>query len=171
MKYDSKLLIYQLLTQIPCEVLMLEVYRKIKETNDYSYLAMALLNLGVNLGTLMVSRGVYDTLHKDPSLKKEDKYYTSFFSDYMYHYNMKKLEKLPYHQRDKQEIEITKALKSSPSYSETYWNTLFACYGLKAAYSTNVGRKNKGLSVFKSIAYGLTQPLAVVLDDEGKLKG
>lgn len=168
MKYDAKLLIYQLLTQVPCEVLMLETYRKLKNTNDYEYLAMALLNLGVNLGTLMTSRLLYDSLHKGANL--DEKYYTSFFADYMYSHNLKKVDNLPYHERDRQEMRVTEALKQSPSYSGTYWNTLFTCYGLKTAYSTKVALNNNKMSLLKSIAYGLTQPLAVVLDDAGELK-
>jgi len=165
--YDLRLLVYQTLLEIPAQVLAAETYEKLGKGKFSSYLAMGILGVGASLACAKLGRGAYLLLHGDKALERQPDltYYVSPLTEYLVTHNFK--EGLSLTSSQVVALERSKRLlEDAPAYSKGYMQAAYTSAFGKLAYSTAASpQRNTVLKVL----YGVSQPLGVVLKDQGIL--
>jgi hypothetical protein len=170
--YDLRLLIYQGLVSLPIEVLMLDTYSTLKEKDFKSYLAMGLLNAGSTLACLELGKVLYGLFH-DTHLENRDvldvELYASpiNFTHYKYFTKDWRDTDLFKAQGTPKDDKLLQYLDSQPSFTDAYMKAVYGIYGAKVGYGAGVAPTS---NVLGKALYALSQPLAVILRDSGKIK-
>lgn len=167
--YGSKLYFYQGFINLPMQVLMLDIYGKIGEKRFESYLAMSALGLGSYLLSERLAKGLYSTIHKDKVHTPETgvRYYSDLRTKQFYDHTINKISREIPKKQDILQEHALEILKQAPAYSEGYTNMWWGALSALTAYKSLSAKKE---NIFYDIVYGLTQPICVVLKDEGILK-
>jgi len=161
-RYDTKLLAYQGVLEIPFQVMMYDLYGKL-QPNSSTYAAMSILNLGLWTLNQKISAELYNAMHPTSPQKNID-YYVSFLTEYNYKHLEKNTVNIPIGDRNDYSKKTNQILVQAPAYSKGYFDGKLGAYALKSAYGTLVNY-NKSKNALGSLAYGLSQPLAVILRD------
>jgi hypothetical protein len=162
LRYDTRLIAYQGLLEIPLQVLMYDVYKKL-DPNFTTYATMSLLNLGAWALNHKISTQMYYALH-NTAPQKNTPYYVSFMTEYNYNHLKNNTDKIPISDRAEYTKKVDAILKQAPAYTQRTLDLQMGAYALKSAYGALV-KYNQSKNAIGSLAYGLTQPLAVILKD------
>lgn len=165
--YDSRLFIYQALLEIPAQVLMLDLYDKLDDLSKAKYPIMSTVNLGSSLLTLMAAKALYSTIHSSFIPDKGSRFYISPTSKYLYDKVQDDIINSPSRVIDQKAKNLEFILDSSDAYSENYYNLTYGYLGSKFAYSFMESSQIQN-PLLRSL-YALSQPLSVILKDNGKL--
>ena len=162
-RYDARLLIYQALFEVPAQVLLLDAYRQMGKENAKSYSAMALLGIGNTILCKYLAESIYDRIHKSST---DGTYYMSPLTAHTYDVAYENyINKV--HSENAQSRTPDQVLKSATGYSKTYMDIAAVSSAAKTAYGTLSSRSSNPLY---AVLYGLSQPLCVILEDQGALK-
>ena len=153
---------------------MLDIYKKLERGSAGAYTMMALLNIGSFAASFKLAQGFYGLVHGAQGLapKEGTDYYVSPIAEYLYDHNMTLSQRQIQSRGAPSITELRQILDQAPAYSEAFYNLMLSTYAAKTTYSA-IARSNQPeasknpLSVF---AYATTQPMAVVLQDSGKLR-
>ena len=161
--YDARLLLYQTLFELPAQVLMYDLYRSVnsEEKKALTYGVMALVNLGSKFISLKGGQLIYNALHKESPTGGE--YYTSPITEHTYNVAF---ERYKHNVQPGGENPLEQYLSNSTAYSKRYMDLAFMAEFARVSYSALSANTRNPLY---AITYGLTQPLCVVLEDNGKL--
>ena len=164
--YDARLIIYQTLFDIPAQVLMYDLYRSVnsEENKALTYGVMALVNLGSKFISLKGGQLVYSALHGNVA-PTDGEYYTSPITEHTYNVAFERYKHNVQSSESKNPLD--QYLSNSTAYSKRYMDLAFMAEFARISYSTlSANTQNPILA----IAYGLTQPLCVVLEDNGAFR-
>ena len=168
--YDLRLLVYQTLLDLPVQVLAAETYEKLGKGRTSAYIAMSLLGIGATLASAKLGRGVYRVLHGENGLQAQPntKYYVSPLTEYLVSHNAK-VDSNALTKEKIQSLEKSLALlKDAPAYSSRYMQTAYSLGLAKVLFATLASPAQIDRSYMR-LLYGVTQPLGVVLKDQGVL--
>lgn len=166
-RYDTKLAMYQGLLEIPIQVAMYDIYKKL-EPNTTTYASMALLNAGAWFLNQKLSANVYNSMHSTSPSQNTD-YYVSFLTEYNYNHLQENKKNIPISEQNEYTRNVDSILRQAPAYTNSVFDLQIGAYVLKSTYGALV-KYNQSKSVLGALAYGLTQPLAVVVKDSRMLK-
>ena len=166
-RYDTKLLAYQAGLEIPLQVMMYDLYGKL-QPNLTTYTAMGFVNLGLWLANQKLSTALYNATQSTQHQKDTD-YYVSFITEYNYKHLKDQTQNIPIADRSEYLKKLDTIQREAPAFSSSYFNLKLGAYALKSTYGAML-YYSKSKNPIGAIAYGLTQPLAVVLKD-AKRKG
>lgn len=162
-RYDARLLIYQALLEVPAQVLLLDAYQRLGEKNAKSYGAMALLGLGSSIMSKFLAEQIYSRVHKpEPGGKYFVSPLTAHTYDIAYENYINRV-----HSQSSQEPPPDNILKSANAYSKTYMDIATVSSLTKFTYGTLSSESSNPLY---ALLYGVTQPMSVILKDQGRLK-
>jgi len=166
-KFDTRLLIYQSLLEIPAQVMMVDTYERLGERDVKSYIAMALLGVGSSIACVKLAGMLYENLHKDSLQGSPDtEYYISPFAAHTYDAEFSAYNH-SVSSRGGQEHPLSDFLREAPAYSKNYIQLSSAQIAAKCAYGTlQADTKNPLIALL----YGMSQPLGVILKDAGVVK-
>lgn len=162
-RYDARLLIYQAVLEVPAQVLLLDAYRQMGKEDVKSYSAMALLSFGSSTICKYFAEKAYDRIH---SHNTNGTYYMSPIAAHSYDVAYENYIN-NVHSDAPQGRTPDQILKSATGYSKTYMDIAAVSSAAKLAYGTIASGSSNPL---KAALYGLTQPMCVILEDQGKLK-
>ena len=166
-RFDSRLFLYQSLLELPAQVLMLDIYEKLGERDTASYAVMTLLNAGSAIACVKLGSALYETLHKkDISGSSDTEYYVSPFVAHTYDAEFTAYEN-NVNSGNGQGNPLAEFLDRSPAYSKRYMQLSYAQLAAKSAYGAMSASTSNPLA---AVAYGVSQPLCVLLKDAGVLK-
>jgi len=167
--YDARLLLYSEILNVPLQVLMLDVYNKLGKKNINAYAAMSVLGFGSQVLSAKLGQSIFRGVHKDTLYlpKESTNYYADLRTRYFYDHIVKGIYKSSHKKQDILLEEAQQILSSAPLFSEGYAQAMWALGAAYVSYKTLSA--NKGNIVYDLI-YGLTQPICVVLKDNGTLK-
>ena len=165
--YDSKLFLYQAVLEIPAQVLMLDLYNNLDNLSKVKYPVMSTVNLGSTLLTLIAAKGIYNAFHNTLSPEPDTQYYISPTSKYLYDKLSQTAINSPSSELDAQSKKLDFILDESDAYSESYYNLTYGYLGSKVAYSFFESTKMSNPLI--RALYAFSQPLAVILKDQGKI--
>lgn len=132
---------------------------------------MALLNVGSFAASFKLAQGFYGLVHgaKGHAPKKGTNYYVSPIAEYLYNHNMKLSQRQIQSSGGSSIEELRRILDQAPAYSEAFYNLMLSTYAAKTTYSA-IERSKVSKNPLSVLAYATTQPMAVVLQDSGKLR-
>ena len=162
-RYDIRLFLYQSLLEIPAQVVMHDLYLRTGAKDIRTYGVMSLVNLGSYLICLKGAQAIYNTLHsdtQDPSVP----YYVSPVVEHTYNVSFE------HYMNDVQpggDDPLKAYLQSANAYSKGYMDASVATGAARIGYGTISSDSKNPLY---ALAYGISQPLCVTLEDAGVLK-
>jgi hypothetical protein len=144
---------------------MHDIYKRAGVQDPKTYAVMTLINLGSYLACQKVGQTVYDLLHGDTDYSPDTSYFISPIAAHNFDVGFDRYANNV--QASDSQNPMQKYLDRLPSYSEGYMNSVVTMTSAKIGYGTVMSKSKNPLV---ALAYGVSQPLAVLLEDAGQLK-
>ena len=149
--------------EVPTQVLLLDAYQRLGEKNAKSYGIMALLGLGSSLMNKFLAEQIYNRVHTSDL---GGRYFVSPLTAHTYDVAYENYINRV-HSESPQEASPDNVLKSANAYSKTYMDIATVSSIAKFTYGTLSSQSSNPLY---ALLYGITQPMSVILKDQGKIK-
>lgn len=163
-RYDARLFLYQSLLEIPAQVIMHDMYKRAGVRDVRTYGVMSIVGLGSYVACLKLGQAIYNTIHKGAQPDPNTEYYVSPVTEHTYNVGF---EQYKHNVQPGADDPLKEYLSQANGYSKKYMDLVTTSGAARIGYGTIVADTKNPLY---ALAYGLTQPLCVTMEDAGVLK-
>ena len=163
--YNSSLGYIQLLSVLPLQKGMYELYKDLGEDKTSTYVTLGLMNIGSVLTSFFVARTLYDVIYDSSKPSKNTEYISSFYSEFLYDHNKRQLPKIKPSKRKVLKDRMDRSLKNARKYESSLVKYSALLYGVSSTFGATVAYRKLNYNLPKSIAYGFFMPSSVIYKD------